>query len=135
MPLITSGPNTAIFNPLFYDPYTARSYLENTCYRTHGCICCTLREDLLLEVEKLAHENRFDYLLIESTGISEPLPMAQTFSFVSEDGAVDLSRFSRLDTLVTVVDTFTFTFTFTKDFGGLDRLPNRQFNEADPQLS
>jgi G3E family GTPase len=110
---------------------------ENTLSRTeeklvemsNGCICCTLREDLMLEVEKLARENRFDYLLIESTGISEPLPVAQTFSFVSEDGQLDLSRFSRLDTLVTVVD----ALNFGRDFGSMDRLPDRQLNEADPQ--
>ena len=102
---------------------------EKLVEMSNGCICCTLREDLMVEVEKLARENRFGYLLIESTSISEPLPVAQTFSFVSEDGAVDLSRFSRLDTLVTVVD----AFNFVKDFGSLDRLPDRQLNEADPQ--
>ena len=66
---------------------------ENTLSRTeeklvemsNGCICCTLREDLMVEVERLAREDRFDYLLIESTGISEPIPVAQTFSFVDED--------------------------------------------------
>ena len=75
---------------------------ENTLSRTeeklvemsNGCICCTLREDLMIEVERLAKENRFDYLLIESTGISEPVPVAQTFSFVDEENGIDLSRFS-----------------------------------------
>jgi G3E family GTPase len=95
---------------------------------SNGCICCTLREDLMVEIEKLALENRFDYLLIESTGISEPLPVAQTFSFVSENGSVDLSRFARLDTLVTVVD----AFNFGRDFGSMDRLPDRNLNDADP---
>ena len=75
---------------------------ENTLSRTeeklvemsNGCICCTLREDLMIEVERLAKENRFDYLLIESTGISEPVPVAQTFSFADEENGIDLSRFS-----------------------------------------
>ena len=110
---------------------------ENTLSRTeerlvemsNGCICCTLREDLMVEVEKLARENRFNYLLIESTGISEPLPVAQTFSFVSEDGGLDLSQFARLNTLVTVVD----ALNFGRDFGSMDRLPDRHLNDADPQ--
>lgn len=69
----------------------------------NGCICCTLREDLLLEVARLAREDRFDYLLIESTGISEPLPVAETFTFADEEGR-SLGDVARLDTLVTVVD-------------------------------
>ena len=89
---------------------------ENTLSRTeeklvemsNGCICCTLREDLMIEVERLAKEDRFDYLLIESTGISEPVPVAQTFSFVNEEDNIDLSRFSYIDTMVTVVDAFNF---------------------------
>jgi G3E family GTPase len=96
---------------------------ENTLSRTdeklvemsNGCICCTLREDLMVEVERLAKENRFDYLLIESTGISEPIPVAQTFSFASEDGEIDLSRFSYIDTMVTVVDSFNFFRDFNSD--------------------
>ena len=68
----------------------------------NGCICCTLREDLLIEVGRLAKEGRFDYLLIESTGISEPLPVAETFTFADEAGS--LSDHARLDTMVTVVD-------------------------------
>jgi G3E family GTPase len=99
---------------------------ENTLSRTeeklvemsNGCICCTLREDLMIEVEKLAKENRFDYLLIESTGISEPIPVAQTFSFVNEDENIDLSRFSYVDTMVTVVD----GLNFFKDFGSAQTL-------------
>ena len=67
---------------------------EKLVEMSNGCICCTLREDLIVEVKKLASENRFDYLIIESTGISEPIPVAQTFSFESEDGTIDLSKFS-----------------------------------------
>ncbi|MBY6220072.1 zinc metallochaperone GTPase ZigA [Marinobacter nauticus] len=74
---------------------------------SNGCICCTLREDLLVEVRKLATEGRFDCLVIESTGISEPLPVAETFTFADEDG-VSLSDIARLDTMVTVVDAVNF---------------------------
>ena len=70
---------------------------------SNGCICCTLREDLLLEVRRLADEGRFDYLLIESSGISEPLPVATTFAFRDEEGT-SLSHITRLDAMVTVVD-------------------------------
>lgn len=76
---------------------------EKLVEMTNGCICCTLREDLLLEVGRLAREGRFDYLLIESTGISEPVPVAMTFTFEDETG-VSLSDVARLDTMVTVVD-------------------------------
>jgi G3E family GTPase len=73
----------------------------------NGCICCTLREDLLVEVAKLARDGRFDYLVIESTGISEPLPVAETFTFEDEEGR-SLSDVARLDTMVTVVDAASF---------------------------
>lgn len=76
---------------------------EKLVEMSNGCICCTLREDLLIQVEELAREGRFDYLLIESTGISEPLPVAATFDFRDEDGK-SLADVSRLDTMVTVVD-------------------------------
>ena len=80
---------------------------EKLVEMSNGCICCTLREDLLLEVNKLAKDNKFDYLVIESTGISEPLPVAETFTFADEDG-VSLSDVARLDTMVTVVDAVNF---------------------------
>ena len=80
---------------------------EKLVEMSNGCICCTLREDLLVEVRKLASEGRFDCLVIESTGISEPLPVAETFTFADEDG-VSLSDIARLDTMVTVVDAVNF---------------------------
>jgi G3E family GTPase len=80
---------------------------EKLVEMSNGCICCTLREDLLLEVNNLAKEGKFDYLVIESTGISEPLPVAETFTFADEDG-VSLSDVAKLDTMVTVVDAVNF---------------------------
>ena len=80
---------------------------EKLVEMSNGCICCTLREDLLEEVRKLSDEGRFDYLVIESTGISEPLPVAETFTFADE-GGVSLSEVADLDTMVTVVDAANF---------------------------
>ena len=100
---------------------------EKLVEMSNGCICCTLREDLIIEVEKLASENRFDYLIIESTGISEPIPVAQTFSFESEDGTIDLSKFSYVDTMVTVVD----SFNFLKDFSSPEYLTDRDLTDIE----
>lgn len=100
---------------------------EKLVEMSNGCICCTLREDLMIEVEKLASQNKFDYLLIESTGISEPIPVAQTFTFESEDGNIDLSRFSYIDTMVTVVD----AFNFLKDFSSPDYLTTRDLTNIE----
>jgi G3E family GTPase len=86
----------------------------------NGCICCTLREDLLTEVAALAKAGRFDYLLIESTGISEPMPVAETFTFADEEGA-SLSDVARLDTMVTVID----GKNFLRDYSGSDSLADR----------
>ena len=100
---------------------------EKLVEMSNGCICCTLREDLMIEVERLARENRFDYLLIESTGISEPIPVAQTFSFVDEENNIDLSKFSFVDTMVTVVD----SFNFFKDFGSPETLMDRKMTDIE----
>ena len=100
---------------------------EKLVEMSNGCICCTLREDLMIEVEKLANEGRFDYLLIESTGISEPVPVAQTFSFVDEENGIDLSKFSYIDTMVTVVD----CLNFFNDFGTNELLVDRKLTDME----
>lgn len=101
---------------------------EQLVEMSNGCICCTLRDDLLKEVRQLAEQGRFDYLLIESTGISEPMPVAATFSFVDENG-ISLSDVSRLDTMVTVVD----GEKFLEDYLSLEDLHDRelQLNDDD----
>jgi len=100
---------------------------EKLVEMSNGCICCTLREDLMVEVERLAKQDRFDYLLIESTGISEPIPVAQTFSFMDEDNGIDLSKFSYIDTMVTVVD----AFNFFNDFGSPETLIDRDLTDIE----
>jgi len=93
---------------------------ETLVEMSNGCICCTLRDDLLVEVRRLAAEQRFDYLLIESTGIAEPLPVAATFEFRDENGQ-SLSDVARLDTMVTVVD----TVNLLQDYSSHDFLSDR----------
>jgi G3E family GTPase len=93
---------------------------EKLVEMTNGCICCTLRDDLLTEVRRLASEGRFDYLLIESTGIAEPLPVAATFDFRDENG-LSLADVARLDTMVTVVD----AVNLLRDFSSHDFLGDR----------
>lgn len=87
---------------------------EKLVEMSNGCICCTLREDLLLEVNRLAQEGRFDNLVIESTGISEPLPVAETFTFADDSGQ-SLSEVALLDTMVTVVDGYNFLRDYESD--------------------
>ncbi len=93
---------------------------EKLIEMSNGCICCTLREDLLIEVAGLASEGRFDYLIIESTGISEPMPVAETFVFSNADGR-SLSEIATLDTMVTVVD----AFNFLRDYDESSLLKNK----------
>ncbi|WP_068786793.1 GTP-binding protein [Paenibacillus phocaensis] len=94
---------------------------------SNGCICCTLRDDLLREVQKLAEEGRFDYILIESTGISEPVPIAQTFTYADEESGIDLTSLAKLDCLVTVVD----AYRFWHDFSSGDTLLERGQSAGD----
>ncbi|MEQ5840407.1 GTP-binding protein [Paraburkholderia acidicola] len=99
---------------------------EQLVEMSNGCICCTLRDDLLTEIRRLAGEQRFDAILIESTGIAEPMPIAETFTFVDDDG-VSLSDVARLDTMVTVVD----AFNFLRDYACADALAERGLAATD----
>jgi G3E family GTPase len=94
---------------------------EKMVEMSNGCICCTLREDLLLEVGKMARENRFDHLVIESTGVSEPMPVAETFTFEDEDGK-SLGDIAEIDTMVTVVD----APNFIRDYASVESLKDRE---------
>jgi len=95
---------------------------EKLVEMSNGCICCTLREDLLREVERLAKEGCFDYILIESTGVGEPIPVAQTFTYIDDEHGIDLTKFCRLDCMVTVVD----AYRFWSDFSSGDTLMDRK---------
>ncbi|WP_019911882.1 GTP-binding protein [Paenibacillus sp. HW567] len=94
---------------------------EKLVEMSNGCICCTLRDDLLREVNKLALEGRFDYILIKSSGISEPVPVAQTFTYANPELDIDLTELARLDTMVTVVDANRFWHDFASGDSLLDR--------------
>ena len=98
---------STLIRPIVQNEVSLNRSEEKLVEMSNGCICCTLREDLLEEVTKLAKDGRFDYLVIESTGISEPLPVAETFTFADEDG-ISLSDVAKLDTMVTVVDALNF---------------------------
>jgi G3E family GTPase len=98
---------------------------EKLVEMSNGCICCTLRDDLVKEVTRLVENGKFDYLLIEGTGIAEPLPIAQTFSYAFEELDMDLTKNTRLDTLVTVVD----ALNFPNDFMSVESLADRELSD------
>ncbi|MEX3612972.1 MAG: GTP-binding protein [Burkholderia gladioli] len=111
---------------LVEDRATLSHVEERLVEMSNGCICCTLRDDLLVEIRRLAAEQRFDAILVESTGMAEPMPIAETFGFV-DDEAETLGDIARLDTMVTVVD----AFNFLRDYGSDEGLADRGLAEGD----
>ncbi|MBP6981904.1 GTP-binding protein [Candidatus Gracilibacteria bacterium] len=101
---------------------------EKLVEMSNGCVCCTLREDLLIEVKRLAEAGKYDAIIVESTGVGEPVPIAQTFSYVDDESVIDLSKLVRLDTMVTVVD----AKEFLKNFSSAESLKDRSW-EATPE--
>ncbi len=100
---------------------------EKLVQMSNGCICCTLRDDLVKEVTRLAENGQFDYLLIEGTGIAEPLPVAQSFSYAFDELGMDLTKLTRLDTMVTVID----AHNFEKDFMSDETVADRDIDNED----
>jgi G3E family GTPase len=96
---------------------------EKLIEMTNGCVCCTLRGDLLEAVRSIALEEKYDAIIIESTGVGEPLPIAQTFTYIDEETGIDLTQLVRLDTLVTVVD----AAQFEKNFSSFESLKERSW--------
>ncbi|WP_186162308.1 GTP-binding protein [Burkholderia gladioli] len=111
---------------LVEDRATLSHVEERLVEMSNGCICCTLRDDLLVEIRRLAAEQRFDAVLVESTGVAEPMPIAETFGFVDDEGET-LGDIARLDTMVTVVD----AFNFLRDYGSDEGLADRGLAEGD----
>lgn len=101
---------------------------EKLVEMSNGCVCCTLREDLLIEVKRLAEAGKYDAIIVESTGVGEPVPIAQTFSYVDDESGIDLSKLVRLDTMVTVVD----AKEFLNNFSSAESLKDRSW-EATPE--
>ena len=104
-------------------------YRRKLVEMSNGCICCTLRDDLMQEIKKLVNEGKYDYILIESTGISEPVPVARTFTYADEETGIDLTRLAKLDCLVTVVDANRFWHDYASGQSLLDR--NQATGEED----
>lgn len=103
---------------------------EKLVEMSNGCVCCTLREDLLIEVRKLAEANKYDAIIVESTWVGEPVPIAQTFSYVDEESGIDLSKLVRLDTMVTVVD----AKEFLRNFSTAESLTDRAWEATQKMI-